>query len=211
MLAASTRRVQSVVPMFFCPTRREAKLYPAKCGHCTQPRGCNPVREVGRNDYAANSGDTFADFNVGPDTLEQGDVPSYRWPKLMRIMTELVHNRSQVHMKQISDGTSKTCFVGEKYLNPDHYAMGDAPGDHENMYGGAGQEMNRWTSRDMVPLRDRPGITASQRSGSAHQTRLNMIFCDGSVRHMNYSINGETHRRLGNREDGLVVSQTDAE
>ena len=114
-------------------------------------------------------------------------------------------------MKQISDGTSKTYFVGEKYLNPDHYATGDAPGDNENMYGGAGQDMNRWTERTMVPLRDRPGITASQRFGSAHQTGLNMMFCDGSVRHMNYSLDGETHRRLGNREDGQAVSQTDAE
>lgn len=75
MFAESTKRVQTVIPMFFCPTRREAKLYPAKCGHCTRPRGCNPVREVARNDYAANSGDTFADFQQGPETLEQGDDP----------------------------------------------------------------------------------------------------------------------------------------
>ena len=56
-----------------------------------------------------------------------------------------------------------------------------------------------------VPLQDVPGIEQVYNFGSAHLASCHFVFCDGSVRAVLYSINGEVHRRLGNRKDGLTI------
>ncbi len=39
--------------------------------------------------------------------------------------------------------------------------------------------------------------------GGIHNDAFNISFCDGSVGTINYSIDAEVYRRLGNRQDGL--------
>jgi prepilin-type processing-associated H-X9-DG protein len=55
------------------------------------------------------------------------------------------------------------------------------------------------------PIQDTPGVGDLLRFGSAHANGVHMAFCDGSVLRISYTIDGETHRRLGNREDGLTA------
>jgi prepilin-type processing-associated H-X9-DG protein len=56
-----------------------------------------------------------------------------------------------------------------------------------------------------TPLQDRIGVTDVNRFGSAHTSGCNFVLCDGSVRSIDFSIDGTTHARLGNKADGQVV------
>ena len=56
-----------------------------------------------------------------------------------------------------------------------------------------------------TPMQDTPGYPDFSRFGSAHASGCNMAFCDGAVQPIHYSIDPETHRRLGNRKDGLTI------
>lgn len=202
------RRIETPIPTFYCPSRRAPVPGVCNVAHCGRPQECcgsgQPAKVAGRSDYAANGGDVRLMFGRGPESLEAAE--NYSWP-VMDANTGLIHSRSQVSMRKVPDGTSKTYLVGEKYLNPDQYLTGLDGGDNESLYSGDELDLYRWTTLEVVylPRQDRPGTSNGVAFGSAHVSGLHMMFGDGSVRFLNYQIEPELHRRLGNRDDGQIV------
>ena len=76
------------------------------------------------------------------------------------------------------------------------------------MYSGDELDLYRWVMRDSRPEKDTPGLQVTRSFGSAHAAGFNMAYCDGSVRTLPYDIDRESHRRLGNRADGLPIEDT---
>ncbi len=122
---------------------------------------------------------------------------------------------SMVRAAHVKDGMSNTYLAGEKYLAPDNYLNGQDSGDNESMYVGDNPDITRytgWASTNssgswLPPQQDTPGYVVDYMFGSAHSGTFNVVFCDGSVKPISYSIDPETHRRLGNRADGLPIDQ----
>lgn len=226
-LAGSTQLIETPLSMYQCPTRRRpvAFAYEWKDRGQFQAYGANATSKVARMDYAASAGDQFLPWDLaGPGTLPTALGPDYEWPDLNveRVIIEgqsgpatgISFLRSEICIAQIRDGTSNTYMIGEKYLNPDSYYNGTDPADNETMYCGYNNDNHRVAHYDPAggtawyPLQDRAGHMNEHTFGSAHPAGINMVFCDGSVHTISYSIDRETHRRLGNRRDRLPVDAT---
>ena len=195
-------RDQTPLAVFVCPSRRESRVYP-------RPRAQvyfngHPVKEAAVIDYAANGGHGNGSWYGGPSSIRAAE--SFLWSTNGALEnTGISFARSEVTVAKITDGTTKTYMIGEKYLNPDHYITGDAAADDMGMYEGCAFDTYRWAGRP--PLRDRSGLSQSNEFGSAHVTRCHFVMCDGSVRAVSYSISRDAHQRLANREDGTALGK----
>jgi prepilin-type N-terminal cleavage/methylation domain-containing protein len=187
------------VSTFNCPSRRSAISYPY---HSPPQMNASIVIEqpVAKTDYAANGGETNPAGGYGPSSLEEAD--KYDWIDRAEF-TGVVFQRSATKMREITDGASKTYLLGEKHLSPQFYANGKSHGDDQSMYAGEDSDTLRWTEVGLEPLLDSDGVHGEMwRFGSAHTSGFHMGFCDGSVRRMEYEIDADVHRTLGNRRDG---------
>jgi prepilin-type N-terminal cleavage/methylation domain-containing protein/prepilin-type processing-associated H-X9-DG protein len=212
--AGSTQRIGTALAAMNCPSRRQAIAYPMGYfgGTLGSLHATNPVTIAARCDYAACAGDQ-SDNQIGDGPADFAQAAAWAkantWPPSLpdyiKSATGICYVRSEVSVAMIADGLSNTYMLGEKYLNPDCYLDGTDGGDNETMYCGFNSDVCRITPLAYIPLQDTPSISSGVHFGSAHPGSLNMSFCDGAVQAINYSISPETHRRLGNRQDGLPV------
>lgn len=212
--AAAKAMIETAIPGFYCPSRRAALAYPYAHGgffNADYPEVC------GRSCYAANMGDIpWFRNDIGPVSF--ADAETYRWThsdeEVSRRFgtghTGIVFQRSEIEMRQITDGTSHTYLFGEKNIQPEHYTTGRIGNEDQSMYNGHDQDNLRSTfvsdtGRGPVPLPDTPGLTVTYAFGGPHPGGWLAVYCDGSVHYLPYSMEPLVHRWLGNRADGQTA------
>jgi prepilin-type N-terminal cleavage/methylation domain-containing protein len=230
--AAIGRMVATPVPVFYCPTRRAPQAYP----HSPRSlRNYDPPPLSGKSDYAACMGGDFANLGMGrqaddaPATLEEatdsfrwkfsGDAfiaaQRTRWPGFDG-MTGVIFQRSEIKIRQITDGTTFTYLLGEKNIEADKYDNGLAGNDDQSMYNGYDKDNIRaafaWypgfenQGRPICPaLPDKAGVEYEFNFGSAHPTGWVALFCDSSVRFLSFDLTPQVHQDFGGRKDGRVI------
>jgi prepilin-type N-terminal cleavage/methylation domain-containing protein/prepilin-type processing-associated H-X9-DG protein len=208
-------RAETAVSTFHCPSRRPAIPYPFV--HSVDFANANRPTVIGRSDYAGSFGDApgISCMPYGPTSLSEADTkPVGDWSDrngcgydFGKKATGVIMLRGNCRFSAITDGTSNTYFAGERNINPDNYLNGRSDDDDQGWPMGFDYDYNRGTnnSAEFQPRQDTPGGIYPMAFGSAHSGTLNMVFCDGSVRAISYTITGETHRRLGRRDDGLLI------
>jgi hypothetical protein len=147
-------------------------------------------------------------FSIGPATLADGDSGHYPFPN-WRLSTGIAHVRSHIRISDITDGTSNTYLVGEKYVGLHVASTGASYGDDQGPYVSDERDSMRWGSiggADLPPMQDKHGLDETFSFGSAHPSGFQMALADGSVRGFAYSISPQLHRHLCNRRDGQSIS-----
>lgn len=136
----------------------------------------------------------------------------------------VVYVRSETSIANISDGTSNTYLMGEKYLMTDAYggtAERNTPQDsavaNQGAYCGYEWDNQRtaWNpilalpsaQVDFQPRVDQPGYDSQVLYGSAHPASFHMVYCDGSVRGISYDVDPFVHSYSASRLDGQIIAQ----
>jgi prepilin-type processing-associated H-X9-DG protein len=175
---------KTVVPLYYCPIRRQPRLYhnDAIC------------------DYAGNAG---SNRNTGANG----------------VIVRNQNNVGRVRMVMISDGTSNTLLVGERRINLQLVESGSDDSDNEPCLRPAWDgDAIRVSTEGGVPIglgqdvRDATtmfggGATGLNQwqFGSSHDTGMNSLMCDGSVRIIGFQITPVIFERVCIRNDNKSV------
>lgn len=226
--AALLRQKTTPIPAFYCPSRRPVGLSYGPEGSINSRN--TPDSYVAKTDYAGNGGSispaerTGITWSAGPglDCLET--FPDCEWgsyvEKNIKFLDGAFMPRFPVELRQVSDGTSKTALIAEKYLRFDLYGLDsdysvNSCADNNSLYQGYDWDVIRWvnsaagTDIRRAPRRDyqpRPDSyddpdSCVVRFGSVHAAAFNAVFCDGSVQSISYDVDMQPLELQFRRDD----------
>ena len=233
---ALVRMNETPLSILYCPSRRQALPYPCSFANdnATNAPLVRRMRQAAKSDYAINSGDGLVNsgddaFRAPADSLPRNYTDADRADRVWmptnvnsrsaeiwvrrHYSTGVSYFRSEVKPRQVKDGMSKTYLVGEKYISREAYTTGVREngqldfGENQSVFTGFEWDTSRLTRNP--PLQDQVGREFTGIFGSTHVAGFNVVLCDGAVATVTFDVDGEIHRRLGNRLDGMPTSVLD--
>jgi prepilin-type N-terminal cleavage/methylation domain-containing protein len=210
----------TLVQHWWCPSRRPQNVYPYFNTFYANnaARGESPTNVAARTDYAICVGDR--------NVVESGDFPSngggsvqtnytaaaaFRWTSTetgssvngaTELYTGVSFQRSEIGIEHITDGSSNTYLIGEKYLNAQNYENGVDAGDNETWATGFNNDVNRAAyDPPAQDLMNPPARDCQARIFGASHNGFHMSFCDGHIEMIDFGVDLLIHRGNANRAD----------
>jgi prepilin-type N-terminal cleavage/methylation domain-containing protein/prepilin-type processing-associated H-X9-DG protein len=207
----------TAVKIYFCPSRRGAELYPGwrrtKGDYAAADPGPN-VPYQGWEDPENTFWGDGTRFGVISRGLDSNGLPTGK--------------HARITFSSITDGTSNTMAIGEKFISTldySNWAFSEDKGAFHGFDNGYVRSTVGINLMDVTvsagdptlsnPMRDAPiqntgtSGTVGWRSaflfGSAHPAGMNAVFADGSVHHITYSVSPIVFNALGHISDGSVL------
>jgi prepilin-type processing-associated H-X9-DG protein len=206
------------LPVYFCPSRRSADSAGLSVDEDRLGRYMGQF-PGGLADYAScggNNNDTGALMIATAEGITPSGeiVTSYfnQTPPGTRITSW----KSQTNFASITDGTSNTLLIGEKFIRKtslngkfeDRSVFdSEAPGPYRRLVGTKGSHEFTLVSDSNATLGTWPDCVWS--FGGPHPGICNFVWVDGSVRSLNVSTSASVLQSLGQRSDGKVVTVPD--
>ena len=222
------------ISSYHCPSRRAARVYEYRGDGAWWGDTWNvDVPElVARTDYGINGGDTdrgahrfirstlrrpdgtlrytYDDY-LWPQNYAAADSSDFDWPPESG-QSGVSFFGSEIELRKIKDGLSKTYLVGERFMDPDNYETGINPNDNLYSFSGSDWDINVYGSAfpQFRPGQDQrgAGTTVYGGFGSAHPGVFHAVMCDGAVAAIPYDIDIPVHTFLSNRGDGQAWSDS---
>lgn len=215
-----------------CPSRRTGGPYPLTngfqplSGDGTGSASAYSMPQAARGDYAANVGDeTGLDGRCIQISPQQYNVTKPDFPPRADEYSGISFCGTAVKLRQVTDGTTKTIALGERWIPTEVYQSGtptDWQADDWGMYVGFQDDTVRSTYYDgrtptHVPLSDGDdptqingvdnlgSVIARELFGGPHPGGALFAMCDGSVSSVAFDVDPEMFRQMGDRHDGGVV------
>jgi len=184
----------TIVPMYFCPSRRSG----SKASGGT----------LALNDYACA---TPADSPNSWDQFWYGDI--WGIPVNAPYRGMIVRNSATTgpqlfsRLRDVTDGTSNTIMVGEKWMRPSMYGGGDWH-DDRGFTDGWDPDTVRTTGFMLInDSETSPYGWEGYQFGSPHVGGVHFVLGDGAVRFISKNINATVFNNLGHRADGNTIGE----
>jgi prepilin-type N-terminal cleavage/methylation domain-containing protein/prepilin-type processing-associated H-X9-DG protein len=227
----------TVIPVYTCPSRRGDMVYQGWFHSDYAANGGSNVTAAGKQGPGQSDPNPngVIVMNVAADNYVlnyPGGAAKFRAanPPLPILATM----QNVVRMTSITDGTSNTLFVGEKFISPKYYQPGNTGSGYAFQWG----DLNGYTAGvgwDQVrygywpPMQDNDNMrydacyvdpatgkctgrpNTVDMFGGPHPGGTPAVFCDGSVKLISYSISQIMMQNLTNKADGNVIDWSQVE